>query len=226
RYAHARQYKRMRRVIKRQCTIVGRLLRDIERKATPEQMAQLAETMHRARRLKEQKTKSENKLYAFHAPEVECISKGKARQPYEFGVKASFAVTAQKGLIVGARSFPGNPYDGDTLAEQLEQTAILTDTPVKTALVDLGYRGREVEGIRILHRGKPKRMSKAEKRLLKRRQAVEPSIGHLKADHRMRRNFLKGALGDAMNPILAAAGFKVCWLMRWLVVLWRWILSA
>ena len=82
-----------------------------------------------------------------------------------FGVKASFAVTAHKGLIVGARSFPGNPYDGDTLAEQLEQTAILTDTPVKTALFDLGYRGREVEGIRILHRGKPKRMSKAEKRL-------------------------------------------------------------
>jgi IS5 family transposase len=85
---------------------------------------------------------------------------------------------------------------------------------VKTALVDRGYRGREVEGIRILHRGKPKRMSKAEKRLLMRRQAVEPAIGHLKADHRMRRNFLKRAIGDAMNPILAAAGFKIRWLMR------------
>ena len=157
---------------------------------------------------------------------MECISKGKARQPYEFGVKASFAVTAHKGLIVGARSFPGNPYDGDTLAEQFEQTAILTDTPVKTALVDLGYRGLEVEGIRTLHRGKPKRMSKAEKRLLKRRQAVEPSIGHLKADHRMRRNFLKGALGDAMNPILAAAVFNIRWLMQWMVIFWRWILSA
>ncbi|KAF0284704.1 transposase [Spiribacter roseus] len=222
RYAHARQYKRMRRVIKRQRIIVGRLLRDIDRKATPEQMAQLAETMHRARRLKEQKTKSKSKLYAFYAPEVECISKGKARQPYEFGVKASFAVTAHKGLIVGARSFPGNPYDGDTLAEQFEQTAILADTPMKTALVDLGYRGQEVEDIRILHRGKPKRMKKAEKRLLKRRQAVEPSIGHLKADHRMRRTFLKGALGDAMNPILAAAGFNI----RWLVIFWRRILSA
>ena len=101
-----------------------------------------------------------------------------------------------------------------TLAEQLEQTAILTDTPVKTALVDLGYRGREVDGIRILHRGKPKRMSKAEKRLLKRRQAVEPSIGHLKADHRMHWNFLKGVQGDAMNPILAAAGFNIRWLPR------------
>ena len=115
----------------------------------------------------------------------------------------------------------GHPYNGDTPAEQLEQRAILTDTPVKTALVDLGYHGREVDGTRILHRGKPKRMSKAEKRLLKRRQAVEPSIGHLMAGHCMRRNFLKGALGDAMNPILAAAGFN----MRWLVIFWRWILS-
>ena len=69
-------------------------------------------------------------------------------------------------------------------------------------------------------------MSKAEKRLLKRRQAVEPSIGHLTADHRMRRNFLKGALGDAMNPIMAATGFKIRWLMRWMFIFWRWILSA
>ena len=116
----------------------------------------------------------------------------------------------------------GHPYNGDTPAEQLEQTAILTDTSVKTALVDLGYRGREVDGIRILHRGKPKRMSKAEKRLLKRRQAVELSIGHLKADRPMRRNFLKGAVGEAMNPILAAAGFN----RRWLIIVWRRVSSC
>ncbi|WP_407810824.1 hypothetical protein [Spiribacter roseus] len=96
---------------------------------------------------------------------------------------------------------------------------------MKTALVDLGYRGRKVGGIRILHRGKPKRMSKAEKWVLKRRQAAEPSIVHLKGDQRMRRNFLKGALGDPMNPNLAAAGFNIRWLMRWLVIFWRRILS-
>ena len=94
------------------------------------------------------------------------------------------------------------------------------------ALVDLGYRGREVNGVRVLHRGKPKRMTKAEKRLLKRRQAVEPSIGHLKADRRLRRNFLKGTRGDAMNPILAAAGFNLRWLMRWIVLFWRWLWVA
>jgi IS5 family transposase len=226
RYAHARQFKRMRRVIRHQRTIAGRLLRDIDRKATPAQKEGLAETVHRAERLKDQQPKSKIKLYAFHAPEVECISKGKARQPYEFGVKASFAVTTKKGLIVGAGSFPGNPYDGNTLAEQLEQTTILTDTPVKTALVDMGYRGREVDGVRVLHRGKPKRMTKAEKRLLKRRQAVEPSIGHLKADHRLRRNSHKGARGDVMNPILAAAGFNHRWLMRWIALFWRWLWAA
>ena len=107
---------------------------------------------------------------------------------------------------------PGNSYDSDTFVEQLEQTAIFTDTSVKTALVDLGYRSREVDGVRILHRGKPKRMSKAEKRLFKRRQ-VEPSIGHLKVGHCMRRNLLKGGLSDAVTPILVAAGFNIRWLM-------------
>lgn len=102
--------------------------------------------------------------------------------------------------------FPRKPFDGARLVDQLEQTATLTDTPVKTALVDLGYRGREVDGIRILHRGTPKPMSKAEKRLLECRQAVKPRIAHLPADHRMRRNSLKGALGDAMYSIMAADG--------------------
>ncbi|WP_425526857.1 transposase, partial [Xanthomonas oryzae] len=101
------------------------------------------------------KFKRAQKLYALHAPEVECMSKGKARQPYEFGVKVGIAVSARKGLIVGARSFPGNPYDGDTLAEQLEQArGLLQDVDVipQVAIVDLGYRGRDVEGVQILHR--------------------------------------------------------------------------
>ncbi|MCD0244324.1 transposase, partial [Xanthomonas melonis] len=106
-----------------------------------------------------------------HAPEVECISKGKARNPYEFGVKVGIAVSARKGLIVGARSFPGNPYDGDTLAEQLEQArGLLQDVNVipQMAIVDLGYRGREVEGVQILHRGKAKSLTRRQWRWIKR----------------------------------------------------------
>jgi IS5 family transposase len=225
-YAHARQFKRLRRVLKRQRTILGRLLRDVERKANPEQSAALSTLVGRITRLHVQRRHDKNKLYALQAPEVECIGKGKARQPYEFGVKVGVAVTARKGLIVGARSFPGNPYDGDTLAEQLEQAEILSEVAPTTAIVDLGYRGRDIDDIAIVHRGRMKRMARSQRRWLKRRQAVEPTIGHLKSDHRMGRCYLKGAQGDALNVVLAAAGFNLQWLIRWITILWLRILNG
>ena len=154
---------------------------------------------------------------------MECISKGKARRPYEFGVKVGIAVTARQGLIVGARSFPGNPYDGDTLTEQLEQAQILSGARIDTAIVDLGYRGREVEGVRILHRGKARTLSRRAWRWIKRRQAVEPVIGHLKAEHRMNRCRLQGAEGDALHAIGCAAGYNLRWLMRWIALFCAWI---
>ena len=163
--------------------------------------------------------KDKGKLYAMHAPEVECVSKGKARQPYEFGVKASIAVTHRSGLIVGARTFPGNPYDGHTLSAQLEQSGILLEdvgrTP-KQVVVDLGYRGVDAQnpGVEIIHRGRYKSMRSRQRRWLKRRQAIEPVIGHLKADHRMNRCWLQGSLGDALHAVLCAAGYSLRWLLR------------
>lgn len=197
-YAHAKQYKRMRRVLKRQRTVLGIVLREVQRKlatATTESaltLHRLKTMMERAERIRTQQPKDKNKLYAMHAPEVECIGKGKARQPYEFGVKASIAVTHRRGLIVGARSFPGNPYDGHILAAQLEQTNILLEDVgqgPKQVVVDLGYRGVDADnpGVEILHRGRFKSMTNRQRRWLKRRQAIEPAIGHLKADHRMNR---------------------------------------
>ncbi|KOR39208.1 transposase, partial [Xanthomonas oryzae] len=174
--------------------------------------------LERVQRLLTQRPKDKQKLYALHAPEVECMSKGKARTQYEFGVKVGIAVSARKGLIVGARSFPGNPYDGDTLAEQLEQTrGLLQDVNVITqvAIVDLGYRGREVDGVQILHRGKAKTLT--------RRQAVEPVIGHLKQDCRLNRCHLKGAQGDALHVLGCAAGYTLRWLPRWIAFLRAWL---
>jgi IS5 family transposase len=181
--------------------------------------AKLTTLLQRAERIRTQKTKDKEKLYAMHAPEVECIGKGKARKPYEFGVKASIAVTHGKGLVVGARTFPGNPYDGHTLAAQVEQTStLLEDIGAKptTAVVDLGYRGvdDQVPGIEVIHRGKARRLTAQQKGWLRRRQAVEPVIGHVKADHRMDRCWLKGAEGDALHAVLCAAGFNIRWLMR------------
>ena len=224
-YAHAKQYKRLRRVLKRQRTVLGIVLREVQRKigtATTESGAtlhRLQTTMERAERIRTQQPKDKNKLYAMHAPEVECISKGKARQPYEFGVKASIAVTHRRGLIVGARTFPGNPYDGHILAAQLEQTNILLEdvgrTP-KQVVVDLGYRGVDADnpGVEIIHRGRFKSMTNQQRRWLKRRQAIEPAIGHLKADHRMNRCWLAGSLGDALHTVLCAAGYNLRWLLR------------
>ena len=224
-YAHAKQFRRLRRTVKRQRTIVGIVIREIQRKLkvlNPAESAlldKLHSLIHRAQRLADQRLKDKNKLYALHAPEVECIGKGKARQPYEFGVKGGFVTTHKKGLIIGARTFPGNPYDGHTLAEQLEQAHILTEehnTAIKQVYVDLGYRGVDHANpnVQIIHRGKYKSMSKADRKRLKRRQAIEPTIGHLKADHGMPRTWLKGSIGDALHVVLCAAGFNLKWLMR------------
>ena len=154
-----------------------------------------------------------------HATEVQCIGKGKARQPYEFGVKVSLAVTHQHGLMVGARSFPGNPYDGHTLAEQLEQTnTLLQDIGVKptTAVVDLGFRGVDeaCAPVQLIHRGKFRSLNAQQRRWLKRRQAIEPAIGHTKSDNRMDRCWLGGSSGDALHAMLCAAGFNIRWLLR------------
>jgi len=224
-YAHAKQYKRLRRVLKRQRTVLGIVLREVRRKletATTESgftLHRLQTTMERADRIRRQQPKDKNKLYAMHAPEVECIGKGKARQPYEFGVKASIAVTHRRGLIVGARTFPGNPYDGHILAAQLEQTNILLEDVgrvPKQIVVDLGYRGVDADNpnVEIVHRGRFKSMTNQQRRWLKRRQAIEPAIGHLKADHRMNRCWLAGSLGDALHTVLCAAGYNLRWLLR------------
>jgi hypothetical protein len=154
-----------------------------------------------------------------HAGNGVFLPDGKARNPYEFGVKVSLAVTHKQGLMVGARSFPGNPYDGHVLSAQLEQTSnLLQDLgrSPKQVIVDLGYRGVDADnpGVQIIHRGKYKLLSDHEKRLLKRRQAIEPLIGHTKADHRMDRCWLQGAMGDALHALSCAAGYNIRWLLR------------
>ena len=181
--------------------------------------------LQRAERIRTQQRDTKNKLYALHAPEVECISKGKARNPYEFGVKVSLAVTHKQGLMVGARSFPGNPYDGHVLSAQLEQTNnLLQDLgrSPKQVVVDLGYRGVDADnpGVQIIHRGKYKSLTEHEKRLLKRRQAIEPLIGNTRSDHPDKLVLAAGCNGrcvtcaelcGGLQHPLAAAGDRPPW---------------
>jgi len=182
-------------------------------------LSELTTWLERAERVRTQHKNTKNKLYALHAPDVECIGKGKARKPHEFGVKAAVVISHQTGLKVGARSFPGNPYDGHILSAVLEEaTNLLQDVPgkIKVVVADLGFRGVDADnpGKDIIHRGKFKSLSPQQKAWLRRRQAVEPAIGHLKSDHRMDRCWLKGALGDALHTISCAAGYNLRWLLR------------
>lgn len=224
-YAHAKQFKRLKKAVKRQRTILGVVMREVQRKfdaltaPVPAALSALKTWLERAERIRTQQRGDKNKLYALHAPEVECIGKGKARKPYEFGVKVSLAVTHLRGLMVGARSFPGNPFDGHTLAAQLEQTNNLMQDlgrAPKQVIVDLGYRGVDADNsnVEIIHRGKYKSLTKVQRKWLKRRQAIEPLIGHTKADHGMQRCWLKGELGDALHALSCAAGYNIRWLLR------------
>ncbi len=217
RYAHARQTRRMRREVRRLRTCLGRVVRDIRRKTggNGDLEAVFAEELGKADRLPAQKRDSKNKLYSLHAPEVECISKGKAHRRCEFGVKAGIAVTNKSNFVVGGGALPGNPYDGHTLLESLDQVRRLTGRPVLEAYVDRGYGGHgEREAVVYISGQKRGVGTMRVRKCIRRRQAVEPAIGHLKSDGLMGRNWLKGTDGDQMNILLSCAGHNVRLILR------------
>jgi IS5 family transposase len=215
RYAHARQMKRARGCTRKLKTYLGRVIRDIERK-NPEPDSQLQSLLEVSSRIFHQKKQDKNKIYSVHEPAVECISKGKAHKRYEFGCKVSVAATSKGGWFVGAKAIHGNPYDGHTLKDALEQVERIAQCP-ELAFVDMGYRGHRYTGEVEVHVDKRRRGRTAQSlwRWMKRRAAIEPGIGHLKREHRMDRNRLKGTLGDRINAILSAAGMNFWKLLRW-----------
>ncbi|GKT22905.1 hypothetical protein AVHM3334_09925 [Acidovorax sp. SUPP3334] len=179
--------------------------------------AKVQDLLQRTGRILTQRTKDKNKLYALHAPQVECISKGKARTPYEFGVKVSIATTLKEGLVVGMRSMPGNPCDGHTLAQTLEQVGILTgtDRPPATAIVDKGYRGVQIEGVRILMSGQKRGITRTLKAMIKRRSkpCTNPRLWRRARPNRhsmLRQNSIAASLKMGWRPRLPLAGAYHC----------------
>ncbi|MET4038171.1 IS5 family transposase [Bradyrhizobium sp. RT4a] len=208
RYAHARQFRRMRRELKRLRTYLGRVFRDISRKiaGNGELEARFARLLSLVERLLAQKPKDRNKLYSLHAPEVVCISKGKARTPYKFGCKVGIATTNREGLVLAAKSFEGNPYDGHTLAATVDQAVEIGGVDPDRIYVDKGYRGHDYAGSgSVMIAGSKRGLTATMKREMKRRSAIEATIGHMKTDGRLDRNFLLGHGGDAINALLVAA---------------------
>ena len=214
RYAHAKQMKRARRCTKKLRTYLGCVIRDIERKY-PNPDSELKSLLDIATRIRNQQKKDTNKIYSVHEPAVECISKGKAHKRYEFGCKVSVAATSRGGWFVGAKALHGNPYDGHTLKDAIKQVERIARRP-EHVFVDMGYRGHGYTGAVDVHVDKRRRGRTARSlwRWMKRRAAVEPGIGHLKQEHRMDRNRLKGTVGDRINAILSAAGMNFHKLVR------------
>ena len=229
RYAHAKQFNRHRRQLRLLRTRLGRLIRDIRRKIAGQQQVEAAfETaLSRASQIRSQQQRQRGwKLYSFHAPEVECIGKGKASAPYEFGVKVSVVTTNARApggpFVLHARALPGNPYDGHTLRTVIENTQKLTGCEIERAYVDKGYRGHDApHPRRVFISGQKRGVFGAIKRELRRRSAIEPVIGHMKAEGHLGRCYLKGRAGDAANAILTAAGYNFRRILAWLRMLLR-----
>jgi IS5 family transposase len=211
RYSHARQMKRSKKMTKKLKTILGCVYRDILRKVdNPD--TELQELLSLADRLLSQQKHDKNKLYSIHEPDVECISKGKIHKRYEFGNKVGFVTTSRGNWIVGVKSFHGNPYDGHTLSESLDQVKQLTGWRPKEAYTDLGYRGHGYKGetkVNIVNYRTMKTLTRSVRKWFKRRNAIEPIIGHVKSDNRMSKNFLKGTDGDHINAFLSGCGFTM-----------------
>lgn len=235
RYAHAKQFRRAGRMLKSIRTMLGRVIRDIQRKIAdrPSLLDAFALPLSLARQVKDQRQRQRGKkIYSLHAPEAECIGKGKAHKPYEFGVKVSVATPLHrcKGgqFVAHVKALPGNPYDGHTLATIVPAIENRIGATIARLFADKGYRGHNApkdKAFKVYIAGQKRGVTDAIKRALHRRAAVEPVIGHLKSDHRMGRNHLAHASGDAINAVLAAAGYNFRRLLAWIRILLRLILA-
>ena len=217
RYSHAKQMKRKRKMLKQLKTLVGRVYRDIERQLEnqPDSVKiAFKETLAKTHRILNQQPQDKSKLYSFHATEVECIAKGKVHKKYEFGVKVSVATTSRDNFVVGMQALPGNPFDGHTLAEALEQVNRVSGVVPERCYVDRGYRGHGVEDSSVFISGQRRGVTPTIKKELRRRSAVEPIIGHMKEDGKLGRNWLKGSLGDKINALLCGAGHNMRIILR------------
>lgn len=212
--SHSR--KKVARADRRMRTIAGRLVRELLRKLPSD--SKYREHLELCLRFVNGEFLDGHKIYSLHEPDVLCICKGKEHKKYEFGNKVSI-IRSATGIILGARSFR-NEYDGHTIEESLRQVERITGEKIKTLAGDRGYRGKkEVDGTQILIPDVPNRKDsyytrRKKHKLFCKRAGIEPTIGHLKSDFRLGRNFYKGVFGDAVNLLLAAAAYNFKRAMR------------
>ena len=230
-FRHVTKRAKAKRALKRLRTIAGTLIRELRRELPQYCLFECyQQDFLMYERILRQQSKDTNKIYSLHEPQVYCVAKGKDHKQYEYGSKASIASTAQGNLIVGVVNHEQNRHDNHTLPEILRHVEASRGKAVKQAVCDRGYRGkREVNGTSIILPGKALKQDTRYQRDKKRKQcrrraAIEPIIGHLKSDFRLIRNYLKGAIGDRINLLMAACAWNLRqWLLAilWLFFSWR-----
>lgn len=214
-FRHPRKRKKARAAMKRLKTIAKTLIRDMDRQFNQEQHQKYAQDFYLYMRILLQERKSKNKIYSLHEDHAYAVGKGKDHKQWEYGTKASIVTTKNSGVIIGVCAHDTNEHDSKTLDAALTSAISNRTKPIIEALCDRGYRGRkEVLDVQIsIPRTVLKRDTKYQKEVkrekFRRRAAIEPVIGHLKSDHRMQRNYLKGFIGDEINLLLAASAFNM-----------------
>ena len=194
---------------KRVKTIAGRIVRDVERKLSPMDVSMYGRDIALFKKVLAQKRDTPNKIYSLHEPNVKCYAKGKEHKKFEFGSKVSVALCQQTNIVVGALNFTETIHDSKTLIAAIEQVKELTTVTPKEVFADRGYVGKSAHEQTKIFTPKPNpNITKEQRQKHSKRAAIEPTIGHIKIDHRMARNFLKGTTGDAINLLLAAAAFN------------------
>jgi len=218
-FRHPKKIKKARAAMKRLKTIVGILIRDISRNLTEEQLSKHQETFDLFTKVTKQQMKDSNKVYSLHESHIYAIAKGKDHKKYEYGTKASLVTTMKSNVIIGVVAHEKNEHDSKTLEAALASASKHRTKPIVEAICDRGYRGKkEVNGTVICIPDSPKKrdtkyQKEQKRKKFRRRAAIEPIIGHVKSDHRMQRNYLKGFVGDEINLLLAATAFN---LKKWM----------
>ncbi|MDR4515878.1 MAG: IS5 family transposase [Nitrosomonas sp.] len=228
-FRHAKKRAKAKRALKRLRTIAGILIRELRRKLPQYCLFErYQQDFLLYERILKQQPKDTNKIYSLHEPQVYCVAKGKDHKQYEYGSKASIACTARNNIIVGVVNHEQNLHDSHTLPEILQHVETSRGKAASQAVCDRGYCGKsEVNGTTIILPGKAlKRDSRYQRdkkrKQCRRRAAIESIIGHLKSDYRMARNYLKGAIGDQINLLMAACTWN---LKQWLLAIF-WLFFA
>jgi len=211
---HPKRKKQAVKAKKKLHTIAGRMVRDLERTLPDFERMIYGQDLELYNRVLTQKPKDKNKIYSLHKPYTDCIAKGKAHKPYEFGNKVGFLITSKSLIITAIRTFTNNPHDSRTiepLVKELERNGL---KPPHEIVYDRAARGvKPIGDVKVSFPSKPLKtdstyQKQKKRKKFRRRAAIEPVNAHLKFDFRMQENYLSGDKYIQINALLSAMAWN------------------